>query len=134
MLASEPTPQRPPHAVNPRDPRRMRNHRVRSRRRSSPLAAAIAWETMIKLSVNLVLVAIATGAVMRLMPYHRSVEEKLEIVESQVQQTQDRVTQLQQDFDRSFDPEQAKQVMAEQSHRIDPQRRSVVWKKERVDR
>jgi len=112
----------------------MRNQRQRSRRRSSPLAAAIAWETMMKLSVNLVLVAIATGAVMRLIPYHRSVEEKLEIVEIQVQQTQDRVTQLQQDFDRSFDPEQAKQVMAEQSHRIDPQKRSVVWKKERVDR
>ncbi|MBP0028652.1 hypothetical protein PN466_14270 [Roseofilum reptotaenium CS-1145] len=134
MLASEPTPQRPPHSVNPLDRRRMRNQRQRSRRRSSPLAAAIAWETMMKLSVNLVLVVVATGAVMRLIPYHRSVEEKLEIVEIQVQQTQDRVTQLQQDFDRSFDPEQAKQVMAEQSHRIDPQRRSVVWKKERVDR
>jgi len=134
MFASEPTPQRPLHAVNPHDPRRIRNQRQRSRRRSSPLAAAIAWETMVKLSVNLVLVTVATGAVVRLIPYYQSVQEKLEIVDSQVEQTQDRVTQLQQDFDRSFDPEQAKQVMAEQSHRIAPQRRSVVWKKEAVDR
>ncbi|MDJ1179285.1 hypothetical protein PJF56_10450 [Roseofilum sp. BLCC_M91] len=116
------------------DRRRIRNQRQRIRRRSSPLAAAIAWETTIKLSVNLVLVMVGTGAVMRLIPHHQSVEEKLEIVEIQVEQTQDRVTQLQQDFDRSFDPQQAKRVMAEQSHRIDPQRRSVVWKKETVDR
>jgi len=134
MLASEPTPQRPSRSVTSLDHRRIRNQRQRIRRRSSPLAAAIAWETMMKLSVNLVLVMVGAGAVMRLIPYYQSVEEKLEIVEIKVEQTQDRVNQLQQDFDRSFDPEQAKQVMAEQSHRIDPQRRSVVWKKETVDR
>jgi hypothetical protein len=102
------------------------------RRHAPPLAGAIAWETLMKLSVHLVLSTVGMGAVMRLIPYYQSIEEKLEIVDIQVEQTQDRLTQLQQDFDRSFDPEQAKQVMAEQSHRIDPQRRSVVWKKEAV--
>lgn len=134
MLASEPTPQKNPHAINPRDPRRIRNQRQRVRRHSPPVAGAIAWETLMKLSVNLVLATVGMGAMMRLIPNYQSVEEKLEIVDIQVQQTQDRVTELQQDFDRSFDPEQAKQVMAEQSHRIDPQRRSVVWKKEAADR
>ncbi len=127
MVASEITPQRPA-------PFRHRQPTVPSRRRQAPRqwsrsTVAIALEVTTKLGVNLILISLATSAVARLLPYYRSVEEKLDRVEIEVAQTQERVNQLQQDFDRSFDPEQAKEVMAEQSHRIDPQRRSVVWKK-----
>ncbi|MDJ1181857.1 hypothetical protein [Roseofilum casamattae] len=103
--------------------------RARVSRQPSRRNVAIALEATAKAAVHLVLIAVGTSAIVRLIPYYRSVQAKLESVEIQVQQTQERVDSLQLDFDRSFDPDRATQVMAEQSHRIDPQRRSVVWKK-----
>jgi hypothetical protein len=53
-------------------------------------------------------------------------------VRLEAERTEERVNNLRADFSRSFDPGQAKSVMQEQSHRVDPTQRQVVWQNPRV--
>jgi hypothetical protein len=43
------------------------------------------------------------------------------------QEKEQRVNQLRDQFSRSFDPSQARQVMGEQSSRRDPNQRRIFW-------
>ena len=114
-------PSRPP--LETPEPRKSR--RVRPRRRSRPYKA-LALETTAKLAVNLTFSAAAIGALVQLLPYHLSVQAKLQEVREETKQTQVRVLRLQNDFNKSFDPQQAKTIMQQESYRVDPLRRPVV--------
>ncbi len=100
----------------PRTQRRQRRHSYR----------AVAGETTVKLVVNMVLSAAALAALVQLLPYHLSQQAKLREVRAEVKRTETRVNNLRTDFSRSFDSGQAKSVMQEQSHRVDPNQRQVV--------
>ena len=119
------------NAIQPSTPRlqpvpsRQVARSYRGFKRNQP-TTAIALETTAKLTVNLIFCAAAIGALIQLLPYHKSVQIKLDEIGVEVKQTEERVTRLQKDFNRSFDPQQAKIVMQEQSHRVDPARRQVV--------
>lgn len=110
----------PLHAVESR-----RVARTQNRRRTQP-HRGFALETTAKLVVNVALSAAATSALAQLLPYHWSVQAKLQEIRTEVKQTEERVNHVKQDFSRSFDPQEAKSVMREQSHRIDPTRRQIV--------
>ena len=96
-----------------------------SRQRSYP-HQAIAAETGVKLAVNVVLSVCATSALIQLLPHYRAVQEKLQEIQAEVNLTQGRVDKSRSDFNRYFDPSQAKSVMQEQSNRVDPQQRPVI--------
>jgi hypothetical protein len=63
----------------------------------------------------------------RLIPYNTSQQGKLRELRTEVADVEGRVHQLQADFNRHFDPQQAMSVMQEQSIRVDPKQRQVVW-------
>jgi hypothetical protein len=108
----------------PLQPRRM-PRTVRHNRRQS-LGAAVG-ETTAKVVVNAVLSAAAISGLVQLFPYHLSQQTKLREVRAEVKRTEERVKNLRTDFNRSFDPGQAKSVMREQSTWVDPTQRQVVW-------
>ena len=96
-----------------------------SSKRSNP-HQTLAAETGVKLAVNMVLSLCATSALIQLWPHYRAVQEKLQEIQAEVNLTQGRVNQSRSDFNRYFDPSEAKSVMQEQSNRIDPQQRPVI--------
>jgi ribonuclease D len=121
MNAIEPSqpPQQPApnRRIVPRTQRQQRRHPNR----------AIAIETTAKLAVNVVLSSAAIAALVQLLPYHLSQQAKLGEIREEVKRTEKRVNRLSNNFSRYFDPQQAKSVMQEQSHRVDPSQRQVVW-------
>jgi apolipoprotein N-acyltransferase len=96
-----------------------------SSQRSNP-HQTLAAETGVKLAVNMVLSLCATSALIQLWPHYQAVEEKLQEIQAEVNLTQGRVNQSRSDFNRYFDPSEAKTVMQEQSNRVDPQQRPVI--------
>lgn len=106
-------------------PPRRRNPRKSSPQRRQPYRG-IAAETAAKLVVNVVLSAAAIASLIQIVPFQLSGQAKLQELHAEVQRTEKRVNRLQVEFSRGFDPEQAKSVMQEQSHRVDPFRRQVV--------
>ena len=120
-------PRQPLETVAPRQfvaPKR----KTRQRSRLHPYRG-IAVENAAKLVVNMVLVAGAVSALLKLLPYNISQQAKLQEISTEVKQTESRVADLQTDFKRSFAPEQAKTIMAEQSSRVDPRQRPVFFMK-----
>lgn len=107
----------PNSRIVPRTRRQQRRHPNR----------AIAIETTAKLAVNVVLSSAAIAALVQLLPYHLSQQAKLGEIREEVKRTEKRVNRLSNNFSRYFDPQQAKSVMQEQSHRVDPSQRQVVW-------
>ena len=96
-----------------------------SRQRFHP-HQTLAAETGVKLTVNIVLSVCAISALIQLLPHYRAVQEKLQEIQAEVNLTQGRVDKSRSDFNRYFDPSEAKTVMQEQSNRVDPQQRPVI--------
>ncbi|NET59447.1 MAG: hypothetical protein F6K47_25880 [Symploca sp. SIO2E6] len=104
------------------------NHRYKRRH----TYGAIFGETTAKLIVNIMLCAAAFTGLSKLWPYHSSQQTKLREVRAEVKLTEERVKHLQEDFSRFFDPKQARSVMQEQSYRVDPAQRQVVWQEPEI--
>ncbi|NEQ24405.1 MAG: hypothetical protein F6K28_35895 [Microcoleus sp. SIO2G3] len=112
----------PRKAVPPRSklrpssrPQQMQRHRAR------------AIESSAKLGVNVILAIAAGTALVKLLPYGFAQQAKLQEIHGEVAIVKQRVDRLQTDFSRNFDPQQSKAIMQEQSSRIDPQQRPVIW-------
>ncbi len=88
---------------------------------------AIAIETSIKLGVNLALSGVAIAALVQLLPYSMAQHAKLQEIKSEVKTTEGRVGRVKAEFNRYFDPRQAKVIMQEQTNRSDPNQRQIVW-------
>lgn len=74
------------------------------------------------------ILAIAAGtALVRLLPYGFAQQTKLQEIHTEVSLVKERVDRLQTDFSRNFDPQQSKAVMQEQSSRVDPQQKQVIF-------
>lgn len=116
-------PSRP--TVQPLEPRRMVPRTGRRGRRHS--FRAVAGETTAKLVVNVVLSAAALTGLVQLLPYHLSQQAKLREVRTEVRRAEERVKNLHADFSRANDPGQVRSVMQEQSFRVDPNQRQIVW-------
>lgn len=87
----------------------------------------MALETTAKLAVNVVLSAAAVAGLVQLLHYQSSQQAKLQEIQTEVKLAEGRVNRLQTDFSRYFDPQQARTVMQEQSNRVEPGQRQVVW-------
>lgn len=98
--------------------------KTRQRRRVNSYQG-IAVENTAKLVVNVLLVAGAVSALVKLLPYNISQQAKLQEISTEVKLTESRVADLQTNFNRSFDPQQTKKIMQEQSNRVDPGQRPI---------
>ena len=87
----------------------------------------IAFETCLRLGVNIGLSAIALSTLVYLLPYRTAQAQKLKEVQGEVQQTEVRVSQIQAEFSRNFDSNQVKSILQEQTHMVDPSQRVVVF-------
>lgn len=92
-----------------------------------PKYRARAIETGAKLGVNVILAIAAGTALVRLLPYGFAQQAKLQEIHTEVSIVKERVDRLQTDFSRNFDPQQSKAVMQEQSSRVDPQQKQVIF-------
>jgi hypothetical protein len=110
----------------PPPPERVRRRAVRRRPRQNPHQVA-AIEIGFKLGVNCILAIVATSALLKLVPYNLAQQTKLQEIRTEVSEIEDRVGHLQADLNRQFDPQQAMSVMQEESIRVDPRQRQIVW-------
>lgn len=84
-------------------------------------------EVAIKLGMNVVFIAGCVTALIHLLPQIRNQHQELQEIQAETTVTRTRVEHLQADFNRYFDPQEAKSVMQEQGHRVDPSQRRVVF-------
>jgi uncharacterized membrane protein (DUF106 family) len=78
------------------------------------------------MGLNGILLMGAIAALVRLLPYQQVQQAKLEEVQMQVQETQQRVAELRMDFNRSFDPQESRKIMEEQTPRLFPNLRHII--------
>ncbi|MDF5721609.1 MAG: hypothetical protein PUP91_14235 [Rhizonema sp. PD37] len=119
-------PSKPP--VQPRQKRRVTPRPKRHLRQRSYQVMAL--ETTAKIGVNLVISAAAASTLAQLLPYHWLQQEKLREIRTEVKLMEGRVNGLYAEFNRDFDPRQAKSIMQEQGYRFDPNQRQVVFPKD----
>ena len=84
-------------------------------------------EIIVKLLLSWVLAIGALSALVKLVPYHFSQQAKLQEIDAQVQETEQRVTKLRAELNRNFDPQQMQNLMEEYSPRLAPNQSRVFW-------
>lgn len=88
---------------------------------------AIAWEAGAKITVNLVLLAFALGAIAKLVPYQRSQLQKLHALEAEVGQLEARVKELQLKQERDRQPQARQRIAKEEANLIAANQRRIIW-------
>ena len=88
---------------------------------------AIAFESSVKLTVNLLLATVATMTIAKLAPYYQAQQQQLNKLQTTLQVAEQENAALQSQFDRNFDPAQAAQIMQEQSGLAYPNQKKIVW-------
>lgn len=133
---SHPTPPRPRQAARPSQAvsqdqiqtmRRSNRRQALVERKQQQRMAELKRETLIKLSVNGVLIVVSVAALAKLVPSLWTQKSQLKEIRSELISTQTRVGRLRSDFNRTFDPMQGSAVMQQQSYRTDPNQKPVVW-------
>jgi len=118
-------------AVNRADNRANRSSRRAERLRRThsfhPAYRPQTLEVAIKLGMNVLFMTGCVVALFHLLPQITNQRRELREIQAETNLTKTRVEHLQADFDRYFDPQQAKSVMQEQGHRVDPSQRRVVF-------
>jgi len=88
---------------------------------------AIAVEATIKLSVNVLLSVVAVAALTKLLSYKVTQEAKMQELNVAVSSATDRVHRVESNFRQYFDASQSKILMQQQTNRIDPSQRQIIW-------
>lgn len=89
---------------------------------------AIALESSVKLTVNLLLAVVATTTIAKLVPYQRSQQDRLASLEESVTVAERKNAKLRKEFERNFDPTQSSRIMQEQSGLGYPNQKKIIWK------
>ena len=119
-------PSRPP--LQPIQKRRVISRPKRHLRQRSYQVMAL--ESTAKIAVNLVITAVSASALAQLLPYHWLQQAKLQEISTEVKLMEGHVNDLQTEFSRNFDPQQAKNIRQQQGYRFDPNQRRVVFRRE----
>jgi len=119
------------------------NASQRSRTRLQPVAPArkrrsprrhpyrlMVVEVTANLAVSVVFSGVAIATLLQLLPYHQSQQTKLQEIKAEVQRTDKRVTHLNGEFTRYFDPMQGKSIMQQESQWVEPNQQQPVWLEE----
>jgi len=106
-------------------PLKSKGRRQRPRQAIQPEHRWLLAEIFLKLGLNGILAVGAIATLTRLLPYQQVQEIKLHEVRMQVEETQRRVGEIRNNFNRNFDPHQSRKVMEELSPRLDPNQRNI---------
>ena len=71
-----------------------------------------------------------TSALLKLLPHYLSIQEKLQVIESEIEGTTERLKNDQEKFSRYFDPSQTKTIMQEQSNQVESDQIPIIWLKD----
>lgn len=107
-----------------RSSRRRTRRRLRRGRVETP--QVIAWETAVKLMINLVLAIAAMSALAVLIPDYQARREKLNQIQAAIRIAERQTSHLRREFSRYFDPRQANSVMREQSSSAAPLKPQII--------
>lgn len=107
--------------------KRARVSQQQIRQRQARRYQVMAVESSVKLAVNLLLSGAAIVALVQLLPHQLSQRAKLQDLRAEVGTTEQRVSRLRSDFNRYFDPYQARSIMQEQTNRVDANQRAIIW-------
>lgn len=88
---------------------------------------AIALESSVKLTVNLLLAVVATTTIAKLVPHYQAQQEQLSTLQDSVAQAEKKNAELRDQFSRNFDPAQTSRIMQEQSGMGYPNQKKVIW-------
>ena len=88
---------------------------------------AIAFESSVKLTVNLLLATVAATTIAKLVPYYQSQQARLTTLEASVDVAERKNAELRSQFGRNFDPAQSSRIMQEQSGMGYPNQKKVIW-------
>ena len=106
---------------------RVRKHYDRVRHRNHQSSQAV--EAAAVLMFNLTLIGFAVYALSNLVPYQLTQTAKLDALKNEAKQTAANIQQLEQSYERSFDPEEAIRIAEEQGHLIRADKQRIVWVK-----
>lgn len=113
----------------PESPKRSRRAKsksqVRQHRQQEHLL--LAAEATIKVGVNIVISSAAIAALVQLLPYSSTQQAKLKEIQTEVKTSNARVDKLKAEFNRYFDPRQAKAIVQEQTNLAAPNQKKLVW-------
>jgi len=109
-----------PAGVRPRKQRSPRRHPYK----------LMVVEVTANLAVSVVFSGVAIATLVQLLPYHQSQQAKLQEIKAEVQRTDKRVTRLNGEFTRYFDPMQGKSIMQQESQWVEPNQQQPVWLEE----
>lgn len=126
------TPQASSQTSSQASPQAPKSRRSAARPKRIPYAGvrqAIAFESSVKLTVNLLLAIVATTTIAKLVPYHQSQQSRLTTLQDSVQVAERKNADLRSQFNRNFDPAQAGRIMQEQSGLSYPNQKNIVWEK-----
>ncbi|MEL6260559.1 MAG: hypothetical protein AAFR12_05785 [Cyanobacteria bacterium J06626_6] len=88
---------------------------------------AIAFESSVKLTVNLLLAIVATTTIAKLVPYYQQQQQRLTTLQSSIEIAEQKNAKLREEFTQNFDPAQAARIMQEQSGMAYPNQKKVIW-------
>ena len=88
---------------------------------------AIAFESSVKLTVNLLLSIVAATTIAKLIPYYQNQQQRLSTLQESVIIAEEKNAELRSQFSRNFDPAQAQHIMQEQSGMAYPNQKKVIW-------
>lgn len=84
-------------------------------------------ETTAKIAVNLLLSATAVSALVQLLPYHWTQQNRLREVRTEIKLMEDRVESLQREFEQNFDPHLAQTIRQQQAYKFKPNQVPIVF-------
>jgi hypothetical protein len=119
---------RPFDALPDASVRRPRRRPTQASNLHSPEYRWLVAEITTKLIASGVIAGVAIVGLIRLIPYQLNQQAKFQEVKAEVEETERRVDNLRSSFTRHFDPQQSRNIMQEQSPRLDPNSRRIFWK------
>jgi hypothetical protein len=104
--------------------------RVFSKQQKSTYIVETTLESTAKLLTNILISICVTSALLKLLPHYLSIQEKLQVIESEIEGTTERLKNDQEKFSRYFDPSQTKTIMQEQSNQVESDQIPIIWLKD----
>ena len=101
--------------------------RVFSKQQKSTYIVETTLESTAKLLTNILISICVTSALLKLLPHYLSIQEKLQVIESEIEGTTERLKNDQEKFSRYFDPSQTKTIMQEQSNQVESDQIPIIW-------
>lgn len=87
----------------------------------------LAFESSVKLTVNLLLAVVATTTLAKLIPYYQAQQQRLSTLQTSVAIAEQKNAELRSQFNHNFDPAQGSRIMQEQSGMTYPNQKKVIW-------